>query len=116
VTVANAILNILLISISGIFWHPQTHSVVLKGSRRRIQFFDPIQLQQKLCLEASNQDEILGDRDFDSKSLSVLSLFSLSPCGNWLATIEANWDTMNGNCLKIWHFSTLVLNIYFYSA
>jgi len=82
----------------------------MKGSRRRIQFFDPIHSQQKLILEVSNQDDVLGDRILDSKALSSLSLFSMSPCGNWLATVEDNWDTMNGNCLKIWNFSTLVSN------
>lgn len=94
--------------VAGIFWHPQTRSLVLKGSRRRIQFFDPIQKQQKLSLEVSSQADVLGDRDVSSKSSSSLAMFTLSTCGNWLANIEANWDTMNGNCLKIWRFSNEV--------
>ena len=86
----------------------------MKAARRRIQFFDPILKTQKLALDASNQDDILGDRDVDQKSVSKLSLFTMSPCGNWMATVESNWDTMNGNCLKIWNFTNQVKREFLY--
>ena len=27
--------------------------------------------------------------------------YAVSPCGEWVATVEHNWDTMGGNCLKV---------------
>ena len=36
--------------------------------------------------------------------------FCVSPCGRWLATVEHNWDTMAGNCLKVWNFAAHTAN------
>ncbi len=66
--------------------------------------------KSRIKIYSYSQDDVLGDRDIDKKSQSQMSQFAMSSCGNWLATVESNWDTMNGNCLKIWNYSNKVIN------
>jgi hypothetical protein len=67
-----------------------------------------VQRTQKLAVETSNVENVLGDGKGAAKNTPSLSIFSVSSCGNWMATVETNWDTMNGICLKIWRFTSQV--------
>ena len=97
-----------------IFFHGGMQSVaLLNGLQNRIQLFDPLLKTEKLALDVCSFNKVLGDRQNeddndntdDRKKLSSVTLFSLSRCGTWLVTVETNWDTLGGQCLKIWHFS-----------
>ena len=61
--------------------------VVLGSSQQQLQFFDPIERRQKLALEATSENIILGERKNNVKK-SHLELFDIS--NQWMATIGMN--------------------------
>ena len=97
-----------------LFFHAGIQAVVLlNGSKNQIQLFDPILKTEKLALDVNSFNKVLGDRpkeedvpEDDVVKSSEIILFSLSKCGTWLVTVESNWDTLGGQRLKIWHFSS----------
>ena len=93
------------------FWHYSAQTLaVMSTKKRQIQFFDPLTKSEKLTFDVSAVNQVLGERQ-DVVVNEDIS-FTLSSCGEWLATVETNWDTLNGNCLKIWRYEAakLILN------
>ena len=97
-----------------LFFHQGLQAaVLLNGLKNEIQVFDPILKTEKLALDVSSFNKVLGDRPTkdegsnqeNSIKSTFIKLFSLSKCGTWLVTVESNWDTLGGQCVKIWSFS-----------
>ena len=94
------------------FHHGLQAAVLLNGLKNEIQIFDPIVKTEKLALDISSFNKVLGDRPTDDEGFdednfqksTFITLFSLSKCGAWLVTVESNWDTLGGQCIKIWNF------------
>lgn len=98
-----------------LFYHNGIQAVaLLNGSKNQIQLFDPILKTEKLALDVSSYNTILGDRPTEEDGFLVdevpksskITLFTLSQCGTWLVTVESNYDTLGGQCTKIWHFTS----------
>ena len=96
-----------------LFFHQGLQATVLLNElKNEIQLFDPIIKTEKLALDVSSFNKVLGDRpskdegfDEDNSDKSTpITLFSSSKCGKWLVTVESNWDTLGGQCIKIWNF------------
>jgi len=87
-----------------LFWHSGLQNLaVMSGERRQVQLYDPLTKNEKLSLDVSSVNRILGERGGRDNVVENEDIdFALSDCGTWLATVETNWDSMGGNCLKIW--------------
>jgi len=87
-----------------LFWHAETRCLAaLSTKKRQIQIYDPVRRSQMVALDVSSVNAILGERE-NKVTMEDID-FCASGCGRWLATVEHNWDTLGGNCLKIWKFS-----------
>ena len=61
--------------------------------------YDPASRSEALSLDISSVNPVLGERE-DKVTAGDID-FAVSHCGQWIATVEHDWDTMGGNCLKV---------------
>jgi len=89
-----------------LFWHKATRTLAaLSTKKRQIQLYDPVTRSEAVALDVSAVNPVVGERGDPVVSEDIE--YAVSPCGEWVATVEHNWDTMGGNCLKVWQFTPL---------
>ena len=54
---------------------------------------------EAVALDVSAVNPVVGERGDPVVGEDID--YAVSPCGEWVATVEHNWDTMGGNCLKV---------------